>query len=485
MLMRRGAGYAVWLLVLLAVPAISLLLGARQPLMDNRPKTPWPVIRATDLVDKKTYRKLDAAWLERLPTRKQAVRAHSQISVGVFAESPDRNVAVGRHGWLYYTWELQTCRNMRPAVDPGDAAEITALAIIASGRRALILEPADKLFIHPANAPHYPRKVMRCAAALQREVANRLARIPGGVDFDARLRRLVAAGHPTFLPHDSHWNYRGRLEYARLVLDFISPGLSRASGLHAGPWYDRHSDLYRQLGLPGTDRDRQVLLARASPQPARSGPTTIIGDSQTVNTFVKPPAPGIPPMIEKLPPGTVICRLLEDYFSGKCDDAIAQSSAIAIQSTGRNLAEFEAACSQLVSTITQSLQGVEGRYALLDGAASSLDGRIVFGSDGKISLRVLPAKGNVRGEARLLRIPVEALPPGGSISMVQRPVVGRPTPCSPGGVGTAGVALVLPLPARRPASDIVVRFNAPPGTALGPPQEVPLTGAEAISAQVP
>jgi hypothetical protein len=476
---HRRIGPIAWLLLLLAIPAISLALGVRQPLMDNRPKTPWPSLRPADLVERKTYKKLDAAWLERIPTRKQAVRAHSQISVEAFGESPNPSVAVGRDGWLYYTWALQTCRDDKPTVDPADAAEITALTILASGRRALILEPADKMFIHPAAAPRYPRKLARCVAALQRRVADRLATIPGGVDIDARLRRIEAAGRSTFLPHDSHWNYRGRLEYARLVLDFISPGLSRATGLHLGPWYDHHSDLSRQLGLPTTDRDRAVLLQRASPQPARSGRTLILGDSQTIDTFLVAPAPGVRPIAGQLPQGTVVCRIEEDFYAGTCDQAVDQASAIAIESVGRNLLKFEATCSQLVAWITQTMQGVEGHYELGDGAAGQIGDRITFGQSGRVVVRIVPARGDVRREARLLRIPVETLPPDKSIDMVQHPVVGAPTPCATPSVETAGVALTLPLPAHRRASDIVVHLTAPPGTTLGPPQEVPLTGSAA------
>jgi hypothetical protein len=483
--MRNRIGPIAWLLVLLAIPAISLLLGARQPLMDNRPKTPWPSIRPANLLKGKTYKKLDAAWLERIPTRKQAVQGHAQLSVGVFGESPNPDVAVGRHGWLYYTWALRTCRDRKPTVDPADAAEITALTIIASGRRALLIEPADKMLIEPANAPRYPRRVARCVAALQRRVADRLATTPGGVDIDARLRRIEAAGQSTFLPHDSHWNYRGRLEYARLLLDFISPGLSRATGLQLGPSYDHHSDLYRQLGLPTTDRDRAVLLQRASPQPARSGRTLILGDSQTIDTFLVPPAPGVRPIAEQLPQGTVVCRIEEDFYLGTCDDAVDQASAIAIESVGRNLLKFEATCSQLVAWITQTMQGVEGQYALADGAAGQVGDRFVFGQDGKVVLRIVPARGDVRSEARLLRIPVEALPPDKDIKMVQHPVVGTRTPCATPSVGTAGVALTLPLPAHRRASDIVVQLNAPPGTTLGPPQEVPLTGSQRADGQRP
>lgn len=472
--MRSRIVPAAWLLALLCIPAICLALGARQPLMDNRPKTPWPSLRAADLLEPKTYERLDAAWLERVPTRKQAVRAHAQISVDLFGESANPNVAVGRDGWLYYNQALQTCRDAKPTVDPGDAAEIVARTIIATGRRALVIEPADKTLIHPSKAPRYPRGVMRCVSALQRDLTARLTKIPGGVDFDAKLRRMEAAGQPTFLPHDSHWNHRGRLAFARLMLDFISPGLSRATGLHLGPWHDRHSDLYRQLGLPRTDRDRAVLLRRAAPRPVPTGPTLVIGDSQMIETFDVPPAPGATPLSSQLPQGTVLCPHVEQFIPGACDDALRSAAAIAIESVGRNLLVFEATCTRVVTLLAQGMRGTEGRYALLDGAASLSDDRVTFGPDGKAVLRIAPATGDVSSEARLVGIPVEALPPGTAIDVIQRPAKGLPAPCATIQATVPDVLLILPVPAGRDASELVVQLNAPQGTTLGPPQEVAL-----------
>jgi hypothetical protein len=193
------------------------------------------------------------------------------------------------------------------------------------------------------------------------------------------------------------------------MLDFISPGLSRATGLHLGPWHDRHSDLYAQLGLPSTDRDRSVLLQRASPQPVATGSTLIIGDSQTIGTFNVPPAPGAPPLATQLPEGTLVCATVEEFIPGECDGALYGASAVAIESVGRNLQQFEAACSRVVTLVAQTMRGVKGHYALLDGAVSQPDDTIIFGADGKAVLRIRPARGDVSRRARLL---------------VQRPVTG-------------------------------------------------------------
>ncbi len=98
--------------------------------MDNRPKTPWPSVQPADLIDSKTYKQLDAAWLERVPTRSKQCR-HTRSSPSTSSASPNPDVSVGRRGWLYYNWALRPCRDGKPTVDPGDAAAITALTIIA------------------------------------------------------------------------------------------------------------------------------------------------------------------------------------------------------------------------------------------------------------------------------------------------------------------------------------------------------------------
>jgi hypothetical protein len=228
-----------------------------------------------------------------------------------------------------------------------------------------------------------------------------------------------------------------------------------------------------------------VLLQRASPRPVATGSTLIIGDSQTIETFNVPPARGAPPLATQLPEGTLVCANVEEFIPGDCDGALYGASAVAIESVGRNLQQFEAACSRIVTLIAQTMKGVKGHYALLDGTASQSDDHITFGADGKAALRVLPTGGDVSRKARLLGIPVEALAPGGRVAMVQRPATGLPTPCATIEATVPNVFLILPLPAGRPASEITVRLDAPPGTTLGPPQEMSLGGPPVRSVRLP
>src|SRR4051794_10070154 len=107
----------LWLIALLCVPAVAWAMGARQGLLDNRPKTEWPHLDAHALRSAATYHQLDAALLERLPPRGRALDAHAHIAVDGFHDSPNPDVAIGSHGYRYFVPGLQTCRI--PAGSPG------------------------------------------------------------------------------------------------------------------------------------------------------------------------------------------------------------------------------------------------------------------------------------------------------------------------------------------------------------------------------
>jgi hypothetical protein len=468
-----------WLFALLCVPAISLALGARQPLLDNRPKTPWPRVSAADLRHRATYERLDAALLERLPTRKAAVQAHAQISVDLFGESTNPDVSVGRRGWLYYTKALRPCREAPPTGDPAEAVQIAYATITAAGRKALIMEPADKLLIHPQDAPRWRQRDVRCITALQRRVEQRITTLPGGVNLDAELRRIEASGRSAFLPHDSHWSFPARLAYARAILDFVRPGLARDTGLHLGPWFERRGDLAVQLGLPDADHDRAVLLRRPVREPVEAGKTLVLGDSQDGRVFTDPPMPGAPPLAGQLPAGTTFCRIVEDFSQSRCNDALYTSSRIAIESAGRNLDYFESACTRLVGMLAGNVPGDKGYFALEGGSAVESGGDITIGDGGTVILRIAPVHGDVQDHARIFHLPIKALAPGGNVVMVQRPRRGRPVPCAYS-TSLAGEAPILPLPAGRRASDLTLVISAPPGTVLGRPDEVSLARTDAL-----
>jgi hypothetical protein len=468
-----------WLLALLLLPAVGLALGARQPLLDNRPKTPFPSVTPATLRDGATFKQFDAAFFERLPPRARAVRAHTQIALDVFHDSPNPDVAIGSGGYYYYVPTLQTCTTKPPGDDPADAAEILARTFVAFGRKALVLEPAGKALIHPQDAPSKGSATQKCAQRLQARVERRLAATPGGAEIDSALRKLEAQGKQTFLKHDTHWNWRGRLLYARTVLDFLRPGLAGAVGLHAGDTFRRPGDEAAMLGLDTTEPDRPVIAQRTPDPPVTPGSAVIVGDSQNERTFLEPTGkPGSAPLLNTVLPGVRTCNYT-DVLGGACDAAIAGASHVVYESVGRNLADFDSFCWRPVVLLAEAMTGPAGSYQRVDGG-TPVEGRsVTVGASGSVRFRVVPASADTAAHPRLMKMVVRNLPAGATATVAQEPQEGPPAPCATPQQGSSGTSLVLPIPAGRRAADLLLQVTAPAGTVLSAPREIPLDGRRA------
>lgn len=467
-----------WLLLLLCVPAIGWALGARQPLLDNRAKTEFPHLSPGTLRDASTYKQIDAALLERLPPRERALEAHGHIAIDVFHDSPNPDVAIGSNGYRYYVPDLQTClkgTSTAPVSDPGDMVDVLARSIVASGRKALVVVPGQKLLIHGQDAPTIDDGRLRCARALERSVSARLAAAPGGWDIDAPLRALEAGGDPVFRRNDTHLNYRGRLLYANKVLDFVRPGLARQVGLHLGKPYKRVGDLATMLGLRTTDEERPLVPTRTPKPPVRPGSVVLIGDSQMEQTFTEPPGPGLQPLVTTTLAGTPTC-VQPVLYGGQCDDQIKKASKIVYETVGRNLTEIEGICWRVVSLVTEKqVTGRAGRYERLDGQGATGGRELTIGPTGTLKLRVVVPGSDASATPRLLLLGLRDVPAGVAVSMSQEPQAGKPAPCATPQQYDGG-SLVLPVPAKRRASDMVVTIAGPPSTRVIAPRVVPLTG---------
>lgn len=469
----------VWLMALLLLPLAGWVAGARQPLLDNRPKTPMPHLSADALADGATYKQIDAALFERLPPRGRAVEAHTKIALNVFHDSPNPDVAIGSDGYLYYVPSLQTCTTRPPFDDPADAADVLGRTFLAAGKKALVLEPAAKLFVHDQDAPSIDDKAEKCAARLQARVGRRLAESPAGFDIDTPLKRMEAAGTTTFLRKDTHWNWRGRLLFARTVLDFLRPGLSKAVGLHAGDVFQRPGDEAAMLGLNETEPDRPVLARRTPKPPVTPGRAVLIGDSQMERTFLTPPGtPDTTPLLSTVLPGTPTCNL-PNLIAGACDTAIVGASHVIYESVGRNLADFDAICWRPVSLMAEGLTGAPGRYERVDGETPVTGRTMTVGASGSVKLRVVAPGGDASRTPRLLKLPLRHLPAGATAAMSQAPQAGPPSPCATPQQSFDTGSLILPVPARRRASDLIVTILAPAGTQLIAPREIVLDGRKA------
>ncbi len=91
---------AIWLLALLALPALLWLGGERQPLLESRAKEAFPPLNRHTFADPAAIRRLDTALLDRLPGRGRALDLHARIALDLFHDSPSPDVSIGKQEWL-------------------------------------------------------------------------------------------------------------------------------------------------------------------------------------------------------------------------------------------------------------------------------------------------------------------------------------------------------------------------------------------------
>jgi hypothetical protein len=463
------------LVAMLLVPAAVWVGGGRQALLDNRAKTAFPRLTARSVLHDSTYRQLDAAFFEQLPVRARALSLHGRIAVNLFKDSNNPDVVIGHHGYRYYQPGTRTCDDAPPPHDPADAAAILALTLVAAGKRALVLEPADKLLIHPQDVPAGAVGHLACARDVQQRVDERLGAVAGGGSIDPQLRAAEAAGQPVFLKTDTHWNAAGRLIYVRRVLDALRPGLAAQMGVGLGARYDRQGDLDAMLGLTSTtEPDRLVVAGRPASPPFDPGAGLVIGDSQTERSFTDPLPGGAPSLAETALKGVVICAISYVINAG-CNQAILQARSIVVESVGRNLLDFDRMCGQPVGVLGATLDGPAGSYRAADGAARPDPKEVRIGTAGSDTVTLRAPGGDAAPVPRLIRIPIVRNPKGGGVAMTQRPRRGPATPCQ----GASAGSMVLAVPAHRRLSDLPIVLQATNGVVLGAPRAIALNGSPA------
>ncbi|MDQ8043169.1 MAG: hypothetical protein AAGC46_00755 [Solirubrobacteraceae bacterium] len=475
---------AAWLLLLVALPALAYLFGVRQPLLLNREPAPFPAVNRSSLPNKAIYPRFDAAILDRLPLRQYALQFRGLVAVRLFAHSSNDAVVIGKHGWQFYRQELRACEDAPPDVtDPVDAADSVARSIVASGRTGGLVIAGSKVVAERANTPASIKPQVDCVAALERAVHDRLADAPGGIDLEGRLGAIRRAGNDTFLKHDTHWNGLGREEFVRATLDAIRPGLADAAGLTLSKEKVRHAgDLGKLLGVPERDATALPQVARTPAHALAPGTVALVGDSQFEEAY-QAPAPNGPSIQARALPGQRSCTV-NAVEAGTCDALMRGSRAVIQEMVGRGLRDFTNGCWRTVSVMGETMRGPAGRWQAapeIQGAG----GTLALGAAGVIVKATLPG-GDVSKTPRLIRIPIQTLPPapaGQPASVVGLGEVtesgDQVTPCNSQTQSVQGRALIITVPAGRKVSDLKIVLTAPAGTVIGRPQEIVLDGHDA------
>ncbi|MCK9247445.1 MAG: hypothetical protein M0P31_00475 [Solirubrobacteraceae bacterium] len=467
----------VWLLALLVAPAAAYVMGERQPDLENRPKAAAPDLNRGTLRKEETFKQLDAAIVDRLPLRQHALSLRGRIAIDVFGDSPNRDVLLGDDRWLYFREALRLCEDEgRPRADPADAVELVARTLTASGRRTGVLVAGSKLAIARENRPDVDARKLDCMERRASRVHRRLDGTPGGLTIRDRLLELEAAGRPTFLRSDTHWNATGRLTFVRAVLDRVRPGLADEVDVHLGPEEGRDGDLGRFIGRERIDHDETVVITRPPADPPPAGDVLLVGDSQMDRSLVAPVTG--PSIRDRVLPGQRFC-LWHELAAGACDEAMRRAKVVITEVVARNLDGFVEVCWRPVALTAPTLDGERGRWERTDDGRR---GRELTLTDGSAPVRVRVPGPDVRRVPRLLRLPIRHLPaaaagqPPSTVTLTQDATAGPAVPCATPSQSVEGGALFLPVPAGRPASSVLATLSGPAGTVLGAPEEIVLDG---------
>lgn len=462
----------IWLVALLVLPATAYVLGARQPLLENREKTAFPELNRGTLRKEHTFQQIDAALRERLPLRGEAIELRGRIAINLFGDSPTKDVLLGRDGWLYYRPELRICEpEGTPKASPADAAGLLTRAIAASGRRPVVIVAGSKIVTHDEHLKGVDADDLACVAAAEASVHDRLADLPGGYTIQPELDALEDQGTPTFLRSDTHWNAVGREAFANTVLDAVHPGLAAEARLRRLDETDRHGDLGVFIGQERVDRDPMLTVTGSPRTTFAPGEVLFVGDSQLDAAMRTPGADGAT-VLERLFPDQPVCNWTQMYQDG-CGAAMLAARTVVIESVARNLDILVNTCWRPVTTLTADLRGRPAAWADAPSA------RRLELSASPVPVRVALADDDT-DVPRLLRIPVRALPEDPAADPTKPPLISA-IPPEERACALAAVAdrtpLVIPVMPGERVSDVVLQVSGPVGSVLGRPEVLTLDNA--------
>jgi alginate O-acetyltransferase complex protein AlgJ len=198
---------------MIITPAIAELIGIGSGMRENRPLAQFPVIETWKHV-KDLPRMLDEYVDDRFGLRRQLVHANSLLRYRMGISS-NKNVVIGRDGWLFYTADRLMEQHTGADVFKPDELERWVLQmeldrdwLAKQGIAFYILLAPDKNTIYSEMLPDYPRPAGAPTRADQ--LAARLR--SSTLEFiDPRAALIEATKtHPLiYSKGDTHWSQRG------------------------------------------------------------------------------------------------------------------------------------------------------------------------------------------------------------------------------------------------------------------------------------
>lgn len=251
--------YIAIFFLLCCLPAALLPVAPDNGEIEKRALTEWPAYLEEGRLNLSFSDRFESALNDRIPFRAQLLTAANFLK-GEVLHAATSNVVVGKEGWLFFQSEVGDYLGSSNLTDQQIRAMAVTLSLIQEG-----VEAGGGVFSFvpmPNKSTVYGELLP--AAYRQAEVTN-LSRLTAalreeGVNFVDMAGAFAARKQEGLLYHarDSHWNYRGALMGAELILDSLGrehPDYEAAAFTVRKDW---RGDLDKLLYPAGGTLDDQV-----------------------------------------------------------------------------------------------------------------------------------------------------------------------------------------------------------------------------------
>lgn len=210
---------------------------------------------------------------DHFPLRTQLIQRYNYLRIKIMKQSDQRNVLMGRDGWMFYTQE----RQLRDFVGraPFSEEKLAALRGLLEARRDwLAARGIAYIFVIPPGKPtiypeYMPENYLRARGRTRMDkVMDHMARHSDVTIVDLRPSLLAAKSqHLLFYRHDAHWNTLGAMVAYGEIMRAVSRALGRDMG-DIRTWQDftiRHrerqgGDLTEMLELSAHFTENEAYL---------------------------------------------------------------------------------------------------------------------------------------------------------------------------------------------------------------------------------
>lgn len=213
--------------VLLPLPALMMLGGARSKPIENRPLHAPLAVSVEGLGDPAWYAALDRAIGDRVAFRARAVAIRGR-AVMALGGSPNPEVVRGTGDWLFSAEELFPTCNFT-ANEIATQLDAARAAFAAAGKPFYFVLAPDKRVIYPdRRRPDDglgPACTDRERPALSAALDDRAAWATNGWTALAAAREAGGSAEPLYFEQDTHWTPTGAMVAIRGLIMSIDPSL--------------------------------------------------------------------------------------------------------------------------------------------------------------------------------------------------------------------------------------------------------------------